>query len=57
MRSFVTGDVLLSDSIDFQCNHVLDMLLECISDILVWSEHNPQVTCFWIRNRNISTSK
>lgn len=40
MRSFVTGDVLLSDSIDFQCNRVLDMLLEWISDILVWREHN-----------------
>lgn len=45
MRPFVTGDVLLSDSIDFQCNHVLDMLLEWVSDTLVWSEHNPQVTC------------
>lgn len=45
MRSFVTGDVLLSDSMDFQCNHVLAMLLEWISDTLVWSGHNPQVTC------------
>lgn len=44
-RSFAAGDVLLYYSTDFQCNCFLIMLLEWISDILVWSEHNPEATC------------